>query len=356
MARCATNGHKGCRGRPTRPISWWTPDFAHFLRRNIVKNRWFTAVVCLTGTLLCAIPAGAQGVQTAVLTGATTSADGVALPGVKITASSHALQGERVEVTDVNGVYSIKGLPAGTYTVTFDLSNFKPARRDNVVLTVGGTIEVSANMSLAARTETVTVTAEAPSSLTTVATGKSLDKKQIDQMPIGRRPVDIAELSPGLTTNTFTTGQLAISGAYGFDNVFMVDGVDVNDTLNGTANNLYIEDAVQEATVLTNGIPAEYGRFSGGVVNLVTRSGGNMFGGSFRENMSNPSWIRETPFQKTNNVTNPGILSKTHEATFGGPLAKDRVWFFTAGRWENTATANTFAQTGVPYTRKDTNR
>src|SRR5258706_503812 len=319
-------------------------------------NRWFAAVVCLTGSRVCATPAGAQGVQAAVLTGATASADGVALPGVTITASSPALQGERVEVTDVNGVYSIKGLPSGTYTVTFDLSNFKPARRDNVVLTVGGTIEVSANMSLAGRTETVTVTAEAPSSLTTVATGKSLDKKSIDQLPVGRRPVDIAELSPGLTNNTFTTNQLAISGAYGFDNVFMVDGVDVNDTLNGTANNLFIEDAIQSTTVLTNGISAEYGRFSGGVVNVVTRSGGNMFGGSFRENLANPAWIKETPLERTNGVVHKSVLGKTHEATFGGPVAKDRLWFFTAGKWETTNTPNTFAQTGLAYTRTDTNR
>src|SRR5438105_1191032 len=112
-------------------------------------------------------------------TGAATSADGVALPGVTVTASSPALLGDRTEVTDVNGVYSIKGLPAGTYSVAFELANFKPARRDNVILTVGGTIEVSANMSLAARTETVTVTAEAPSALTTVATGQSLTKNEI---------------------------------------------------------------------------------------------------------------------------------------------------------------------------------
>jgi len=85
----------------------------HFSRRNLVTNRWFAAVVCLSGTLLCAIPAGAQGLQTAVLTGAATSADGVALPGVTVTASSPALLGDRSEVTDVNGVYSIKGLPAG---------------------------------------------------------------------------------------------------------------------------------------------------------------------------------------------------------------------------------------------------
>jgi hypothetical protein len=312
--------------------------------------------VCLAGTLFCSTPARAQGVQTAIVTGSATSADGVSLPGVTVTAASPALLGERLAVTDVNGVYALKGLPAGTYSVTFDLANFKPARRDNVVLTVGGTIEVSANMSLAARTETVTVTAEAPSSLTTVATGQSLSKREIDGLPIGRRPVDIAELAPGLTTNTFTVGQVAISGAYGFDNVFMIDGVDVNDTINGTANNLYVEDAVQNTTVLTNGISAEYGRFSGGVVNIVTRSGGNMFGGSFRENLSNPAWIQETPLETSNKVTHASVFGRTHEATFGGPVSMDRLWFFTAGRWETTNIPSTFAQTGAAYTRTDTNR
>jgi hypothetical protein len=319
-------------------------------------KRWFPLIVCLAGLLVCAVSAHAQGMQTAVLTGTATSADGVALPGVTVTASSPAMLGERTDVTDVNGVYVLKGLPAGTYSVAFDLSNFKPARRDNVILTVGGTIDVSANMSLAARTETVTVTAEAPSALTTVATGQSLTKPQIDAMPIGRRPVDLAELSPGLTTNTFTTGQLAMSGAFGYDNVFMIDGVDVNDTINGTANNLYIEDAIQNTTVLTSGISAEYGRFSGGVVNLVTRSGGNLFSGSFRENLSNPAWIAETPLDRTNHVVNPNLLGHAHEATFGGPLQKDRLWFFAAGRWETANTANTFSQTGVGYTRTDTNR
>ena len=189
-----------------------------------------------------------------------------------------------------------------------------------------------------------------------MATGQSLTKGEIDALPIGRRPVDIAELSPGLTTNTFVAGQLAISGAYGFDNVFMVDGVDVNDTINGTANNLYIEDAIQNTTVLTNGISAEYGRFSGGVVNIVTRSGGNMFSGSFRENLSNPAWISETPLERSNGVEHTSLLGKTHEATFGGPVAKDRLWFFGAGRWETTNTPNTFSQTGVAYTRTDRNR
>ena len=134
----------------------------------MLKNRWLRAVACLACVLIHAHPSRAQGLQTAVLTGTARSADGAALPGVTVTASSAALLGNRSETTDVNGVYSIKGLPAGSYSVLFELSNFSPARRDGVALTVGGTIEVNAKMSLAARTETVTVTAEAPPPITTI--------------------------------------------------------------------------------------------------------------------------------------------------------------------------------------------
>jgi hypothetical protein len=308
------------------------------------------AIIAITSS------ASAQGLQTGVITGIVTSSDDAPLPGVVIVAASPALLGERTTVTDSNGVYSVSGLPPGPYRLTFELQNFQSAERSDIAVNVGGTVEVNAVLPLSSVTETITVTAEAPPGVSTAVTSLSITKREVDALPIGRRPVDIAELAPGLTANTFFAGQLAISGAFGFDNVFMIDGVDVNDTITGTANNLFIEDAVQETTVLTNGIPAEYGRFSGGVINLVTRSGGNVFSGSFRENLSNPSWIKETPFQRQNRVVNPSILSKTSEATVGGPLRRDRLWFFGAGRWESTATANTFAQTGAPYTRTDTNR
>ena len=87
----------------------------------------------------------------------------------------------------------------------------------------------------------------------------------------------------------FNISQVTLSGSFGYDNVFMVNGVDINDNLFGTPNNLFIEDAVEETTVLTHGISAQYGRFSGGVINIVTRSGSNTFSGSFREGLSNPA-------------------------------------------------------------------
>jgi outer membrane receptor for ferrienterochelin and colicin len=303
-----------------------------------------------------ATPTFAQGIQTGTITGTVQSSDGLSLPGVTATASSPSLQGQRSSVTDVNGVYFIKGLPAGTYSVSFDITSFQPSHTDNVALTVGGTAEVNTMMSVAGRTEVVSVTAEAPSPVTTVTLSQAYTKAQVDVLPVGRRPQDIAELAPGLTNNTPNASQVTIGGATAFDNVFMLNGVDINDNIFGTPNNLYIEDAIAETNVLTGGISAEWGRFSGGVINLVTKSGGNSFTGSFRENFSNPKWIQETPRERTNNVVHQNVLGKTSEGTFGGPLAKDRLWFFTAGRYENAPTPNTFVQTGGSYTRVDSNK
>jgi hypothetical protein len=286
------------------------------------------------------------------------SADGLTLPGVTVTASSPVLQGQRSATTDVNGVFFIKGLPAGTYTVTFEIQSFKPARKDNIELNVGSTVDVPQTMSLAGVTETVNVTAETPkpAALTTPTLSQAYSKAELETLPVGRVPSQIADLAPGLTSNSPNVGQVNISGATAFDNVFMINGVDVNDNLFGTANNLFIEDAIQQTNILTGGISAEYGRFSGGVINLITKSGGNTFSGSVRENFSNPKWIDETPRQDTANITNPNLLGKSTEGTFGGPIVRDKLWFFSSGRYESSSTNQTFILSDKAAIRHDTNK
>ena len=124
--------------------------------------------------------AHAQGVQTGTITGIVQSADGLPLPGVTVTAASPVLLGQRVGVTDVNGVYIIKGLPAGIYAVGFDIASFQPSKRENVPVNVGATMEVSTTMALAGRTENVTVTAAAPSPVATVAVSQAYTKRDVD--------------------------------------------------------------------------------------------------------------------------------------------------------------------------------
>lgn len=311
-------------------------------------------LICVS--LMAPAAAAAQGIQTATVTGIVTSIDGLPLPGVDVAATSPALQGTRSAVTDLNGVYYLRALPAGTYTVSFEARTFQPATRTGVAAGTGGLTNLDAVMSPAGVTETVTVTAEAPSGITATTTSQTYEKREVDALPVGRRPVDIAELAPGVTNNTFAAGQLIMGGGFGFDNLFMVDGVDVNENVFGSANDLFIEDAIQDTTIQVHGISAAYGRFSGGAVNVVTRSGGNTFSGSFRQNLSNPAWIAETPRQEENGASNPSRIGRTSEGTFGGPILRDRLWFFTAARYENTTGQNTFAQTRGAYTRTVTNR
>jgi hypothetical protein len=316
------------------------------------------AIGCLA--FLCSgSPARAQGVQTGTITGTVQSADGQPLPGVTVTATSPALQGPRTAVTDVNGVYFIKGLPAGPYAVAFDISSFRSEKQENVALSVGSTVAVSQTMTVTGGVETVLVVGEArPAALTRPTLSQAYVKTELEAMPVGRTPAQIAELAPGLTNNTPNVGQVTISGATAFDNVFMINGVDVNDNLFGTANNLFIEDAIQETNVLSGGISAEYGRFTGGVINIITKSGGNTFSGSYRQNFSNPKWIEETPRQKaaTPPIVNADILGKTFEGTFGGPIARDRLWFFSSGRYENTNQTRTFILSDASASENDINK
>src|SRR5207249_8491535 len=124
----------------------------------------------------------------------------------------------------------------------------------------------------------------------------------IDELATPRTIEGVAQLAPAVSENApnqgttgGSVGQLIINGGFAFDNVFMVNGVDINDNLFAQAQNLFIEDAIEETQVLTSGISAEYGRFTGGVINAITRSGGNSFSGSGRTNFSNPTWTTQTP-------------------------------------------------------------
>src|SRR5688572_4395473 len=321
-------------------------------------KRQFLSVLMVVALMPAA--AVAQGVQTGTLTGTVKSIDGIAIADAAVVVTSAALQGERTAVTDGHGVYSLPSLPPGTYTVRFAKEGLSPAEL-TALLPLGAVAKVDAMLSVAQVTETVLVEGVTPPAVTSMQTSANITAADVNALPMGRTPYLTAELMPGLTTNTPSPNQLTISGGFAFDNVFLIDGVDVNDNVNGTANDLYIEDAIGEVQVLTSGISAEYGRFSGGVINIITKSGGNRLAGSYRTTFMRPSWARETPFERSNNIergkptpANPFLnnkLSHFSELTIGAPLVRDRIWFFGAGRFENSSTAGTMPATAVAYTK-----
>jgi TonB dependent receptor len=220
---------------------------------------------------------------------------------------------------------------------------------------VGQTVTVDASLSPAGVSESVTVSGEAPV-VTSPTVGANYNSKLINTLPIGRTPFFIAELAPGLNSNAPNGNQISISGSFGYDNVFMVDGVDINDNAFGDPNDLFIEDAIQETQILTSGISAEYGRFSGGVISIVTKSGGDIFSGSFRTNLTNPAWSKETPFEVANGVDRTNDVSPSYEGTFGGPILRSKLWFFGAGRYQNEVTTRALAESGVGYDFTENNK
>lgn len=309
-------------------------------------------------TVLSAGIANAQS-TTGTISGHVSDSQGLALPGVTVTVASPNLQGIRSTVTSEIGDYVVTLLPSGTYTLTFELSGFQKQEK-RILLAPTQTLPVDAELGPAALTEQVTVVGTPAHVFTqTAQVATNLDQELIATLPTNR-DLNASVLQAPAVHATGPSGAYSISGSNSFESLFMVNGVAITENLRGTPYTLYIEDAIQETTVSVGGVSAEYGRFSGGVVNLVTKSGGNIFSGSFRDSYNNDKWRTLTPFEQTTIAADPNHkelrINKTvpaYEYTFGGPVAKDRLWFFTAGRLQNQAQGRTLNFTNVPYTYND---
>jgi outer membrane receptor for ferrienterochelin and colicin len=286
--------------------------------------------------LLASVSAFAQSATNGALTGTVTS-DGAPLPGAMVTATSPQLQGTRTVYSDANGNYNLVALPGGDYTLRFSLEGLQEVTRSARV-SVAGTARVDVDLKVSSVAESITVTASAPAVLETTEVQANFQKRQVDDLPLGRNPNAIANLAPGVTNNG-PNAAVQISGAMSSDNLIMVNGAIVQDNIRGTTRPLYIEDAIQETTVLSAGVSAEYGNFTGGVISSVTKSGGNEFSGSLRDSLSNPAWTEVSAANEPKGIDKSNNI---YEGTLGGRIIRDRLWFFGAARQANTSAAASF--------------
>jgi outer membrane receptor for ferrienterochelin and colicin len=294
-------------------------------------------LVLLAVPLLVTTALLAQSLPTGTVTGRVVS-DGQGLPGVSVVAKAPTLQGSRTAVTSSNGEYVFPNLPPGDYTITFTMSGFQVVTR-NATVAASQSLVVNTTLSLSAVATELTVTAQAETISQSTQASTTYGTDLTNKLPVTRTLLSSVVLSPGVNQNG-PGGNLTISGAESYDNLITVNGVVVQDNIRGTPYNLFIEDAIQETTTTTAGISAEFGRFTGGVVNALTKSGGNAFSGSFRATLNNDDWQAVKPQQSVDYTQK---VVPTYEATLGGPILKDRVWFFGAGRLRNTrTTAQTF--------------
>lgn len=287
----------------------------------------------------------------ATIGGRVTDPNGSPLGEVTVSAASPALQGVRTATTTPAGDFLIPFLPPGDYELQFSHRDFRTyvARR-----TLGATdsAHLEVRLDLPEVEETLTVTAETPSVVGGSATlSASYAAGLIDRLPVDRGSRGATLLAPGTNSNALGN-RLMIAGAMSYENLYLVDGVGVKEVVGGQPRPFPVEDALVETTTSVGAISAEYGRFTGGLVNAVTRSGGEVHDGSLRVTLDNEAWRSLTPYERERLAEDPrdDAVVPTYEGTAGGPVLAGKLWYFVAGRWQETTSAETLAFTDLPYT------
>ena len=288
--------------------------------------------------------------QFGAIAGVVKDGTGAVLPGVMVEAASPVLiEKTRAAVTDSAGQYKLEQLRPGAYTVTFMLTGFSTVRREGIEISAGFTAPVNTTLKVGAVSETVTVSGEAPVvDVQTISEQKTLPKEALDALPTARSFATLGTTLPGVTQNQRDVGGsqgeagniLSAHGGNGFDMTVQVDGVPLG-TIGASGGGAWTtfslnDAAAQEISFQTGAISAESS--TGGVqVNVVPREGGNRFNGSLFGNgaTSEMSKSNYTADLKARGLPAPTGFEKVWDesAAVGGPLRRDRVWFFLAHRY-----------------------
>jgi hypothetical protein len=267
---------------------------------------------------------------TGTITGVVTDAQDAVLPGVTVTLTGRT--GSMTQVSDENGVFRFIGLTPGPYSVRAELSGFRPYEEQNLDLGVGRTISLRPTLNLGGLTETVEVTASPVSvDTTTTATDNTISQELLFSMPISRTnaAVNMLNYSPGVNSGS------AFGGSAGSGNALMLDGVDTSDPEGGTAWTFFNYNIIDEVQVGALGQPAEYGGFTGAVVNTITKSGGNRYSSLFEYRYSGKD-LRGDNISDDVKRENPTLaasgVDKLNDYTvqLGGPIRRDKAFFFAS--------------------------
>src|SRR5688500_15271174 len=271
----------------------------------------------------------------AALSGRVTDEQDAALPGVTVTATNNATGLQRVAVTDTTGSFRFALLPVGTYTVVAELEGFGRVTTTNVDIDVARERNLDVTLRPAAVQESITVTAEAPLIANTAAVGTTVSQQELENLPLnGRQFANLASLAPGtsLSVNLDPTkpGQLtvALNGGSGRNVNYVIDGGDnTDDTIGGALQNFNLE-AVQEFTIQTMQYKAEYGRSTGGVLTVVTKTGTNELGGSVYGFFRDDSFNEATRTEEEAGLDAQPYSRQQWGASIGGPIVRDRAHYF----------------------------
>src|ERR1700728_3660414 len=305
-----------------------------------LRARWFTMclqTVCLViaVSLLFSALLSAQSVSGRIV-GRIADPTGAVLAGAKVTLINDATGQHRDALTNGSGDYTFVEVAPGTYTVQFELTGFKKNVQKNVIVDVNQVVTLNSTLQIGGSQETVEVTSEAPQvDTSSTQLGAVINDRSVNELPLNTRDTyQFLQLQPGVQAQLGSSGSLfagssdagsvSVNGGRTRANNFSVNGGDRHDQFVNTPTIQPTPDAVEEFRVITNTFDAEYGRNSGSVVNVITKSGGNTFHGNLYE------YFRNTVLDARGypDTTKPQLNQNQFGGTFGGPIKKDRTFFF----------------------------
>jgi hypothetical protein len=286
----------------------------------------------------------AQASAQASITGVVRDASGAVLPGVTVEASSPALiEKARTATSDATGQYRVVNLPAGTYDVTFTLTGFNVVKRAGVELTGSFAATVNVELKVGAVSETITVTGEAP--IVDVQNAKqerTLDAVYLKTVPTGRSQAALVTLVPGLNyagnnvggVNGPVSVSFSSHGGNTAEGRLQLDGMPAGAAIGGAGVSGYLVDVAnaQEVAISLSGNLGE-SEIGGAIINVVPRTGGNTFSGAWFTSFADQKWVANN-LQNYPTVVRGDSLLRDYDlnGAFGGPIKRDRVWFFALGR------------------------
>ncbi|HEX5473849.1 MAG TPA: TonB-dependent receptor [Vicinamibacterales bacterium] len=305
-------------------------------------------LVCGAGTAI------AQETTSGSIAGQVMDAQGLAIPGATVTVTS--AQGSKTFVSDDKGRFFAPYLTPGTYSVRVELQGFKPAEQKNVTVSLGQRVELPFTLTVGTLTESVEVKAGAsPIDTSSTTVGTTIDSTLLQKIPIGRTFTDALYISPGVSSSGGAgRANPSVSGASGLENQYVVDGVNTTNSGYGAVGSYSIVfgslgtgvpfDFLKQIQVKTGGYEAEYGQATGGVINVITKSGSNQMAGTLF-GYSRPSTLEGhyTPVISTNGsraeaVNTTGTQQSDFGGEIGGPILHDQLFYFGAidPQWQRT--------------------